>query len=473
MPTRTHLLKRTLSTIGGVALLAATLTVATGVAANADVPETPIAAPFQASECVGTTNSDPTQDPGVVADLTSVFGQRLTDFNAGKIVVLYDSWGGNDLAGYPPVCATRYVEGQGAVSEWTFCTDIKSHTCAGTDEEGSLLNENGEVIPGLEPQDSNPRLTNDQQKLIAYLIQNGHAYEGFGYYSWNGVTDATAVGSFDNRAALQTLIWCVSDVPDRASSEGSVIARADTCDASMDAAEQARLLALIPDEPSIELEFDAPTQALSPGDTASFDLTTNVYGQPIEIAATGVAGTLEVLSGAATLGDNAITITGTDPTVSTTVTLGFTSDVEGAVTLSAKATPASLTHIAWNQSAGLANGVPCQVFATFNEDRQLVVADDATVTFVETPTPEVPTPEVPTPEVPTPEVPTPEVPTPEVPTPEVPKPETPKPTTPVVSSVLANTGAAENSAGVLGTLAFATLGAGIALVLFRRGRVRH
>ena len=448
MHTRTVSLKRALGALGGVVLLAATLTVATGVAANADVPAVPIADPFQAAECVGTTNSDPTQDAGVVADLTSVFGQRLTDFNAGKVVVLYDSWGGNDLAGYPPACATRYVEGQGAVSEWMFCTDIKSHTCAGTDEEGRLLNQNGEVIPGLDAQGSNPRLTNDQQKLIAYLIQNGHSYEGFGYYSWNGVTEGTAVGSFDNRAALQTLIWCVSDVPDRASSEGSVVARADTCDASMDPAEQARLLALIPDDPTIELDFDASTQTLRPGDTATFDLTTNVYGQPIDITATGVAGTLAVLSGAATLSGDVLTVEGADPTVSTTVTLGFTSATAGAVTLSAEATPASLTHIAWNQSPGLSDGVPCQVFATFNEDRQFVVEDDATVTFAETPTPEVP----------------------EVPKPEVPKPEAPKPTAPVA---LANTGAPEGSAGVLSVLAIFTALGGITLVMIRRRGPQH
>lgn len=430
MPTPPLALKRSAGALSVIFMLAAGFTVATSVAAHADVPEVPVDAPFQASECVGTTNSDPLQDPGAVADLTSVFGQRLTDFNAGKVVVLYDSWGGNDLDAYPPVCATRYVEGIGAVSEWMFCTDIKSHTCAATDEEGRLLNESGEVIAGLDPQTSNPRLTSDQQKLIAYLIQNGHSYEGFGYYSWNGVTEALADGSFDNRAGLQTLIWCVSDVPDIASAEGSVVDRAQTCDANLDAAEQARLLALIPDNPIIELSFDASTQSLRPGDTATFELTTNVFGQPIELASVGVAGDLEVLSGPAVISGSTLTVTGTDPAATATISLGFTSTALGDVTLSARATPASVTHIAWNQSPGLANGVPCQVFATFNQDRQLAVADDATVTFAATAT------------------------------------------STTAPAVLAKTGADESAVGAFGALAVVAMLGGLGLVLLRRRSLR-
>lgn len=267
-----------------------------------------------------------------------------------------------------------------------FCTDIFSHVCGGTNADGSLLDYDGEVIAGLsELSNGNPKLLEDQEKLIAYLIENGHSYSGTGDYYFGGATQAIKDGSSGERAALQTLIWCISDPVDfsRVPPENSGDERDLACEVSMGAGEQQRLLALIPTTPEIQLSFGSPAATATPGSTAQFDLKTNLYNQPITVAATGVSGVLTVLSGNASLSRAVLTVDGTDPDLFATVTLGFTSAEAGQVTIEVEAQPASRQHLGWNQSPGItaSDDRPCQVFATHNESRRALVQDSALATF--------------------------------------------------------------------------------------------
>ena len=377
------MLKRVLS-IGVAALVlvsaVVTLQLTAAPASEAVAPPTPVAE-FNAPLCEGETDSDPVDgsaplpgtDDRIDMDLTRVFGQRLTDYNNGRVAVLYDNRGHN-YNGFVPSCGTRYVEDIGAVSEWMFCTDKLSHACDRTDSEGTLLNQDGNPIPGQQPVPNNPKLLPEQEKVIAYLIQNGPSYVEFGV----ALQDASRMNS-EARSQLQNLIWRVSDEVAMDDEWGESL-----CDDNIDAAEQARILTLIPDDPTIELSLAGAGTTLEVGDTADFELTTNLYEQPITVAFSGLSGTPSVISGPAELVGNTLTVHGTDPTEKTTIVLGFTSSAAGSVTLDASAQPASTSHIGWNQSPGIASdGVPCQVFATFNEVDQVMLSESASATFAD------------------------------------------------------------------------------------------
>jgi len=356
---------------------------ATAVPALADAPEIPVAE-FSAPTCVGeTSHPDPTNAPGPVSDLTRVFGQRLDDYNNGQVVVLYDTFGANSLDGYPAVCGTRYVEGVGAVSEWMFCTDIWSHVCSGVNEHGDLLDYDGTPIAGLVPLSGNPKLSADQEKLIAWLIQNGHSYSGTGYYDY--ATRAVQDGNSMERASLQVLVWCISDPVDPATTNPTELDRQATCTENMSPAEQEYLLAQIPDDPTIVLALSNGETDLAVGETASFELETNLYDQPISVAVGGVAGELVVSSGPAVYDPDTqtLTVSGADPAVSTVVGLAFTADTVGTVSLELTAEPASRDHLAWDQSPAItaSDERPCQVFATFRKAEQVRVVDAASATF--------------------------------------------------------------------------------------------
>jgi hypothetical protein len=321
---------------------------------------------FNADVCAGSTDFDPEGASfGPVPDLTRVFGQRLTSYQAGNVAPLYDSFGVNDNDAYPPVCAVRFVEGIGPVSEWMFCTDLYSHTCAGTDAEGNLLGFDGEIIDPMVKVESNKKLNASQEKLVAWLIQNGHPYSGTGYYNWGadsddpdvlGVTDgiADATSTSFERAALQTLIWCISDAPAPATPStndplrDSAHDRLVTCDDNMDATEQARILAMIPDAPSIALSFANSGATLPLAATATFELSTNLYDQSITLTHSGAAGQLTVVGDNAILVGDVLSVTGTDLITPTTVRLSFTASEVGTVDIAASATPASREHIGWN-----------------------------------------------------------------------------------------------------------------------------
>jgi hypothetical protein len=371
-----------------VSLGVAALVFVAPAAAWADIPAPPAAAPFPAPTCPGTTHSDPKtavatlHTTDVIPDLTSVFGDRLARYNAGEVVPLYDFAGQNRLdGGYPPLCGVRYVEEVGGpVSEWMFCTDLYSHTCARMGPLGGLVDDLGVPMAGLaELGTRNPRLDDDQEKVIAFLVRHGHPFTvptTTGQVLASGV--ARADGDSHERAALQELIWCVSDDP------SGWPALAAVCAAIMDSAEQARIRALVPDVPVVELDLGAAATPLAFGETAVITLRTNLYHQPIDLAATGVAGELTVLSGPATLAPGTITVAGGDPAVSTTVTLGFRATGVGDVELTASTRPVSVQDLGWSQSPGdfSRDGIDCQVFATFRSVELDTLSDVASARFV-------------------------------------------------------------------------------------------
>lgn len=392
--------------IGAAATMALSLVGLTAIAASADVPDPQVAAPFTAPLCAGQTDFDPANNAGMaVPDTTQVFGERLVSYNEGRIVPLYDGYGGTVLitadgtvtgdAAYPPVCGTRYVASAGkAVSEWMFCTDRDAQSCGDTNAAGSIVDHDGNPINPMTGLPTNPKLSPEQEKLIAFLVQHGHSYVGIGDQDW-GVDKARSDLGTSERNALQTLVWCVSDP----ATSDSGFAR--TCAANMDADEQARLLAMIPDEPVIDMVLGG-TSPVKVGDTAEFQLSTNLFNQPIALQLSGAALTgLSVCEGTATLTGAVLTVTGSDPNVSIDVTLCATATETGSATLEANATPPSTEHIGWAQSINASLEQPCQVYATFHEDDKVAVSARAAVVVEAAPTP-TPTPTDTTTPTPTP-----------------------------------------------------------------------
>lgn len=359
-----------------------------GGSASADVPDPIVAEAFTAETCAGPTTDDPTQNTGyAVEDLTQVFGARLDSYNAGSVVPLYDAFGGSilinddgtvndDSAAYPPVCGVRYVASlDAAVSEWMFCTDREAQTCADTDADGNLVDHDGAPIAPMTELPTNSKLSADQEKLIAYLVQNGHSYAGTGNQSWGGVTEAQSGLGTNERLALQTLVWCISDPATELSDF------ATTCAANMDDAEQARLLAMIPDAPQLTLGVSGGSAALPVGGTAEFTVTTNVFNQAIAVAFAGVAANWSVCAGDATLAEGVLTVSGEDPAATAAVTLCATATEAGALTLNLEATPPSTEHIGWSQSINDLEQ-SCQVYATFREVQRATVSAAAQAAFV-------------------------------------------------------------------------------------------
>ncbi|MDT0202343.1 thioester domain-containing protein [Nocardioides sp. AE5] len=365
--------------------------------AQADMPPTPVAE-FQAPECVGETDFDPTVNSEAVPDSTLVFGARVTSYNGGHIVPLYDAFGGtvlvrgdgtvSDEEAYPPICGTRYVASVGGpVSEWMFCTDRTSQSCGDTDAAGNVVDGDGVILNPMASLAGNPRLSSDQERLIAYLIQNGHPYHGTGDQAWGGVDEARADAGTRERVALQTLIWCISD-PAPGGSDFST-----TCADNMDTAEQERLLRMIPMDPELVLDLDAASTALEVGDTARFRLRTNVFHQPIALTTGGTAAPVwSVCEGDATIsasGDE-LTVAGEDPLSAKDVVLCVEATAPGTATVEMTASPATTSHIGWSQSSG-ATADPCQVYATFHEVKRAGVSDAAEAAFTAASKPTAPT----------------------------------------------------------------------------------
>ncbi len=363
------------------------------IGASADSPPAPVTE-FNAQQCPGTTWFDPTAvaddedgiDTGDVPDLTLVFGQRLADYNAGVPVVLYDAYGANDTytdheesAAYPPLCTVRYVEGEGAVSEWMFCTNYHWKVCGGTNAAGQLTGFKGEIIPGLEAVPRNPELTPDGLKIVSYLIRNTHDYDAAGIDGFDfGTLVARADAGSSERVALQVLIWCISDPVDPLTTVESEQRRAQLCAANMDTDEQNRILALMPD-PVSSLSFDGTPGQVAAGTEAEFVYTSNLFGDQLTIELTEGSGSVSVLSGPATLAGNQLTVTGSDPAVPAVVRIGVTAAATSDIELTIEGVPSRQPKLAWYQSPGdPAATVPCQVFAQFDEASALRVSAVAT-----------------------------------------------------------------------------------------------
>ncbi|MEB4614253.1 hypothetical protein, partial [Leucobacter sp. M11] len=363
----------------GAVLALITLSLVPVATANADVPEAPVAA-FNAA-CAGATSADPTTSSDVLGDLTHVDGGRLAQFNAGHPVPLYDANGYNDDDSFPPLCVVRASVDSptGYIAEWLFCTDLASAVCGTTTREGTLEDGHGNPVGPMEPVGVNEKLSPDQERLIAYLIQNGAPFQSTGslpYASNNSATRADSGTTSANRVALQQLVWCVSEADELSRLNGLT----ELCAVNLPAAEQARLLELIPDEPTVELSFTQPSEPLRVGQQARVVLRTNVFQQPISLAGNGLSG-VSVCAGDATIVDASLVVTGSDPNQPKEVELCFTSTSVGEMALSAAAVTTHVAHIRWNQSASLPGNKPCQHFASFDATKDSTVSAQTRVLF--------------------------------------------------------------------------------------------
>ena len=344
-------------------------------------PPSPVEA-FAAAECSGETILDPaTSGPGTFPNLLTVSGGRLDSYNAGGAVALYSSFG-DGIDAYPPLCAVRYVDGVGPVSEWMFCTDILSKVCGDVGPDGQPQEDGVDVNPKTELP-ANPRLDSEDERIISWLIQNGLAFTGTGAYSWSGATQARSDGTVDERWALQTLIWCISDP--EAGSASSEPDRMTTCADSLPEEERARILALTAPNPVV-LTIEATTSPVAIGATATATLVTNVTGSPIHVTITPTASlSLCDADAPATLEAGELTV---DPSgdASVEVELCVTSSAAGPIVIEATTDPVLSTQLGWQQSQDN-EGIVCQVYAVYVPERRSATTASVEVAFAASPLP--------------------------------------------------------------------------------------
>ena len=342
---------------------------------------------FLAPRCEGSTTvdpADPTQHSGL-ANLLSVTGPRLADYTAGRLVPLYDAAGRTEDA---PLCGTRQIERPDgtttAESQWMFCTSYVDDLCGDVDEDGQGTDSDGAAVGPMETATTHPTLSVEDQLLVGYLIENGHSYVGTGAdYGFGGTARADAGTSTNTRQALQVLVWCITDL--------DAVPSADfrsTCQANLPPEEQARLLALITAEPSVELDFDDSGQTHDVGETVRFALTTTLVDQPITMTASPL-GAFTVCSGDATLTGTTLTVAApADASTATRIELCATPTVAGPVSVTVNAGLASVRQVSWNRSASVAQSRVCQVYAAFVDVPREARSSVASATFLALPTPE-------------------------------------------------------------------------------------
>ncbi|QXW00697.1 hypothetical protein [Rhodococcus globerulus] len=354
-----------LASVSAVSTLALVGGIVAGLAGPATAAPASAAAAFTAPMCEGTqTSADYPYADDMVID-----GVRLDYYNAGNVVPLYYN---NDQRSPAPICGVRDVpEASGPQSEWMYCTDMKEETCDEISPDGEPGYSDGgqfNVVGPTLPVGGNDRLTQEQELLISYLIQNPHPFTPGGV-----ADDSTAA----NRVNRQLLIWCVSDKEYLEGTDAVV-----DCDADLGPAEQARILGVMNVTPALSISLTDPASGtLASGGKATFTVSTNMYGKPLTVSAPAGA-TLELCEPNANvkLTGNTLVVTGegNDPT---DVALCVTSPGAGAVKVSVSGAPSSFESIHWNNA-----GAECQVFATFNTVTPAKLQGDATVTFDAAPT---------------------------------------------------------------------------------------
>ncbi|WP_460520369.1 hypothetical protein [Humibacter antri] len=349
--------------------VAASRPVGSPVQVRADVPAPPVQQ-FNAPTCEGTTPNPPAHAAGPVPDLTAVFGQRLVDYNAGHAVILYSDSGEN--GGLTPNCGVTFVAGVGPVSQWMYCTDRLEALCNGTDADGNLT-ESGVTVPGLQERPDNARLTSDQQKLVAYVLQHDLAVSPVPYGLAPGAAQASNATS-PERQARQFLVWCITDRSFFDNPGNHLIG--EWCDANIGTTAHQQYLAAMTSAPVLSIAAEAAK--VQPGQQARFDVTTNLYEQPITV--TSNASDLAVCSGDATLSGGVLTVVGTDPTKTTTITLCTTSTVATTISVALSGQVTSLDQIVWTQSPGEVHSQACQVYAILHSSPKQVSAA-ATIEF--------------------------------------------------------------------------------------------
>ena len=363
----------------GVSLLSGALAAATP--AEAAVPPTPVAAPFDAGLCESTTGNPAVDaDGGPVTNLLSVFGGRLESYNAGGVVPLYNNSGRsgwtstNSQYAANPICTVRYsAEANGPVSSWTYCTYDRASVCSWTNEDG-YLERNGTVLPNFAYVNPDTRLTADQQKLQAYIIQNDLPVVA-GPNGNGGTVAADTVANNDSpaqRTLRQNLVHCI-DNPGKTSA-------LVFCENNMNAATQARILEIIGATPAAQLGAESPAATFEPGADGTVTVTTTLAGIPLELDVTG--GTLTTVDGPATLSGTTLTVNA-DATLPATLTLHVTRADAGTVSVAVSGVPPVIENVGYAQTSRFAGDTLCQIFATFETERQQPLIASAEVVFAD------------------------------------------------------------------------------------------
>lgn len=317
------------------------------------------------------------------AGALSLSGSREAALAAGRTVVLYDSFQrlpGDSLDPddqYPPVCATRLVGGQ-PTSAWAFCTDRYKHVCLEQDVLNTVTG-NPKFSAATDP------LGPDKEKVIAYLAQNRFTIRAPSSGEMAGVPQS-GQNTGDERTSAQQLIWCVAEAGPNHKTVTTGVFGTQTCAPNFTDADFDAILALVPDRPALAVTAreSAPVQV---GETAHFDVTTNVLGQPLTLAVSGAEG-LKVCEGTATLSNGQLTVPGNDGFETKKVTLCATATAPGSAALTATVTHPSPKGLTWEWGGD----DDCQVFATFQDVPSEPLSARAAVSFVAAPTtPEVPT----------------------------------------------------------------------------------
>ena len=340
------------------------------------IPPVPILAPFDAPLCENTTgNPSVDADGGPVTNLLSVFGQRLTDYNAGRHVVLYNNQGrsgwtaGNSQYASTPLCMVRYVDGVGPVSDWAYCTYDRASVCGWTNANGEL-ERNGVVLTPLDYVAPDARLTENEQKLQAYILQNDIPIVP-GPNGTGGTVINPTVANNDTpaqRTLRQNLLHCI-DNPDR---DSALV----FCENNMSAATQARILEIIGPDAADQLNLDEPGTIITPGDTGEITLSTTLAG--IELTLDVVGGTVSVCDGPATLAGNVLVVD-VDAVLPAEVTLCATRADAGTVSVTVRGVPPSIQNTGFVQSTGQGN--LCQIFSLFRDELQQELTASAEVVF--------------------------------------------------------------------------------------------
>ncbi|WP_137724659.1 hypothetical protein [Prescottella subtropica] len=365
-----------LALVGGASVGVAAADPAAPALPKIEIPGITTAASFTAPTCEA-TDWNPTDQQ------LTLTGSRLESYNAGNVVPMYGNWPETAYTVEPPVCGVRQVDGQ-PVAEWMYCTDAIRSTCSNLDGDGNVLNSTTGTPAGpMLPQETNKRLTDDQVKIVSYLLQHGIDWDA-NYPTYGGRSTRTDNSSQPNRQALQMAVWCVTDGRNYGSPEDAV-----NCDTYLSTAKKDEILALAPAAESVlDLVRTEPTPGdeLPVGETAKFTLTTNLVDQPLALTVPAGA-TVEVCEGDAVIDGDTLTIAKTAGDTATVV-LCVTSEQEGTVDLSVAGAPSGDKSISWNQSDAdtlhdyeTEGYLDCQVFATFDKKKQLTSA--AAVTFVD------------------------------------------------------------------------------------------
>ncbi|MGO3834348.1 MAG: DUF5979 domain-containing protein [Microbacteriaceae bacterium] len=281
----------------------------------------------------------------------------------------------NEDTARAPGCGVRYVEAAGGpVSEWMYCTDMSKAACLNVKPDGSLESVEGpQPVDPMEWLDGNDKLTKDQSKVIAYILQNDLSVTP------PPDADVTTASNRDRheRYARQLMVWCISDY-DRFGVGGD---NNLWCNENIGPERQAEILASIPEIPQIDLSISGGQTNIPVGATARLVVSTNVFKQPIEFHVEGAE--VKICSGDATITDRQLLVQGTNPDVSKQVHLCIKRTTPGDVTLSLSATPQASKYLSWAQANHSSDTTSCQVFAAFERSRATKVRTMTQLNFVD------------------------------------------------------------------------------------------